>query len=550
MDNQKIKLYYSKTAWVVLFLLIFNSNQLSGTAVIRTRLPSEVAGQEGLAIRIDIPQLQRYDTGSPVVIYMAGGFQSEGLDERSTGLDTLGFIEIRFNFPGGGSKDDISGGTYDNRGFSSLKAARDVLQFANNVSTDTSGRTLSEITNPVIPLITNIGLIGWSYGGVTNICLAGIHGSEIPNLAWIVNWESPVGDGMPQAEAGDKADNLRPWNPHVNPAYNPDTGEWDLTHLAYSDTITIPILENQQQSVKGGFYFDFNENGIVDHETETLDFVLYPLVFDTPQGLQAYYSERIRRETEKRNLCPGIPPDHIPTLEETEEFWLIRNGEYWITASLEKHPNLMFMVVASDTDHVQRTPDHPHVLNQYEKYRLAGARFVRLNPDKTYIDRLTNHAYPNVVDNDAFIELDHMNIRDKIEPGDATRPLGYSIIAAAGACELADRTQTDNLDIQLDDIISNVDQIIVNPSEYQLLQNYPNPFNNSTLIKFRLEKPGHAELTVYNLLGQQIATLLNTICSAGNHEIQFSGSNLPSGIYMYCIQTDQFQQVRKMTLSK
>ena len=105
MDNQKIKFDYSKTAWIVLFLLIFNSNQLSGTVVIRTRLSSEVAGQEGLAIRIDIPQHQRYDTGSPVVIYMAGGFQSEGLDERSTGLDTLGFIEIRFNFPGGGSKD-------------------------------------------------------------------------------------------------------------------------------------------------------------------------------------------------------------------------------------------------------------------------------------------------------------------------------------------------------------------------------------------------------------------------------------------------------------
>jgi hypothetical protein len=550
MQNQKINLGYLRVLWILFIFSLCNSNLLLTAAVIRTRLPSETAGQEGLAIRIDMPPFMRYDTGAPVVIYMAGGFQSEGLDERSTGLDTLGFIEIRFNFPGGGSKDDISGGIYDNRGFFSLKAARDVLQFANNILSDSSGRTLSEITSPIVPLATNIGLVGWSYGGVTNICLAGIHGSEIPNLAWIVNWESPVGDGMPQAEAGDKADNLRPWNPSVNPAYNPDTGEWDLTHLAYSDTITIPILENQQQSVKGGFYFDFNENGIVDHETDNLDFVPYPLVFDTPQGLQAYYSERIRRETKKRNLYPSIPPDHIPTLEETEAFWLIRNGEYWIMASLEKHPDLMFMIVASDTDHVQRTPDHPHVLNQYEKYRLAGARFVRLNPDKTYIDNLTNYAYPNVVDNDAFIELDHMNIRDKIEPGEATKPLGYSIIAAAGACELADRTQTNNLDLQLDYIISNVNQIPVNPPEYQLLQNYPNPFNHSTLIRFRLEKPSHTELIVYNLLGCQITKLINTIYPAGNHEIHFNGSDLPSGVYIYHIRTDDFQWVQKMTLSK
>lgn len=86
------------------------------------------------------------------------------------------------------------------------------------------------------------------------------------------------------------------------------------------------------------------------------------------------------------------------------------------------------------------------------------------------------------------------------------------------------------------------------PQRFELSQNYPNPFNPSTTIKFSLPKPGNVKLTVYNLLGGQIAEPVNGFKEAGIHTINFSASNLNSGIYIYKIEANGFVQSRKMTL--
>ena len=85
---------------------------------------------------------------------------------------------------------------------------------------------------------------------------------------------------------------------------------------------------------------------------------------------------------------------------------------------------------------------------------------------------------------------------------------------------------------------------------YYLAQNYPNPFNPSTKINYGLEKAGEVEITVYNILGNKIATLVNGIKSAGNHSVSFNASNLSSGIYFYKIVTNGFVQTKKMILEK
>ena len=85
---------------------------------------------------------------------------------------------------------------------------------------------------------------------------------------------------------------------------------------------------------------------------------------------------------------------------------------------------------------------------------------------------------------------------------------------------------------------------------YYLAQNYPNPFNPSTKINYGLEKAGEVEITVYNILGNKIATLVNGMKSAGNHSVSFNASNLSSGIYFYKIVTNGFVQTRKMILEK
>ncbi|MCX7878600.1 MAG: T9SS type A sorting domain-containing protein [Ignavibacteria bacterium] len=89
------------------------------------------------------------------------------------------------------------------------------------------------------------------------------------------------------------------------------------------------------------------------------------------------------------------------------------------------------------------------------------------------------------------------------------------------------------------------------PREYSLEQNYPNPFNPLTKIRFNLPKAENVTLTVYNSLGQLVATLVqNEFVSAGVKEVSFDASDLPSGVYLYRIKAGDFTDTRKMILVK
>ncbi|MEO1022505.1 MAG: DUF1501 domain-containing protein [Bacteroidota bacterium] len=88
------------------------------------------------------------------------------------------------------------------------------------------------------------------------------------------------------------------------------------------------------------------------------------------------------------------------------------------------------------------------------------------------------------------------------------------------------------------------------PGRIQLRQNYPNPFNPTTIIGFSLPRTGQVRLRVYNSNGQLVQTLLNGTVQAGAHEVMFNASGLPSGVYIYKIETPQGSQSQKMTLIK
>lgn len=87
-------------------------------------------------------------------------------------------------------------------------------------------------------------------------------------------------------------------------------------------------------------------------------------------------------------------------------------------------------------------------------------------------------------------------------------------------------------------------------SSYQLKPNYPNPFNPTTSIRFSLPKPANVLLTVYNTIGQQVATLIQRNMNAGTHTIRFDGTGLTSGVYFYKLKTPLYRQSRKMLLVK
>jgi hypothetical protein len=86
------------------------------------------------------------------------------------------------------------------------------------------------------------------------------------------------------------------------------------------------------------------------------------------------------------------------------------------------------------------------------------------------------------------------------------------------------------------------------PSSYLLRQNYPNPFNPVTVIEYQLPKTGAVNLSVFNNLGQKVATIVDEVQPAGIYFVNFDSHNYPSGIYIYRIKTDEFTDTKKMIL--
>ena len=88
------------------------------------------------------------------------------------------------------------------------------------------------------------------------------------------------------------------------------------------------------------------------------------------------------------------------------------------------------------------------------------------------------------------------------------------------------------------------------PVNYSLSQNYPNPFNPSTSIKFQVPQSEFVRLVIYDVLGKEVATLVNEEKAAGSYEINYNASNLSSGIYFYTIKAGSFTSTKKMILMK
>ena len=106
--------------------------------------------------------------------------------------------------------------------------------------------------------------------------------------------------------------------------------------------------------------------------------------------------------------------------------------------------------------------------------------------------------------------------------------------------------------VGIDDYKNNI------PSEFQLYQNFPNPFNPTTKIKYTIPdvETRHASslqmvtVKVYDVLGNEITTLVNESQAAGSYEVEFDGSKIPSGVYFYQLKAGQFIETKKMVLLK
>jgi hypothetical protein len=397
------------------------------------RIPSVVAGSEGIAASLLIPRQSRFTNGAPVVINVTGGVQAGNARGRPEYV-RHGFVEICFAFPGGGEGDERSGGQYDFRGTNCVRALADVIRFATGRIAGKDGRTISDVARGVTVLTNNAGIVGSSHGGNACGMAMALYGKEFPDLAWYASMESPYGEGAANVELGGRDSGL-------NPVYDPATGVLDLSRLAWSPDISPglmrkPMLINTSE-LKGAFFFDLDSDG---RFSEGKDFPANGFVGDAGSGVKAWCSPRIIAEAEKRNLITGERPGHVPTLAESKEFWRYRDAAPSIPDAVHNCTNLAVIVYANERDHVQADPAHTHILEQVEGFRKAGVHFVRLNPDRAYVESVIPAFKPEAQfpDNPAGKMWNRANIAEGVEPS----ALPPGIYMQAAVCELADRTQT------------------------------------------------------------------------------------------------------------
>jgi len=156
------------------------------------------------------------------------------------------------------------------------------------------------------------------------------------------------------------------------------------------------------------------------------------------------------------------------------------------------------------------------------------------------------------INNTLFLDQDELLLSVEFEIAESAPHITeIEFSAAYVANELGDHLvviQENGYIVNSSTAITDSDQKL--PEQFRLLQNYPNPFNASTIIRFEQPERSDVELSVYNLGGQKIATLIDGNLEPGYHKIQFNAEDYPSGLYFYSIRTNKNSQTRKMILLK
>jgi len=174
------------------------------------------------------------------------------------------------------------------------------------------------------------------------------------------------------------------------------------------------------------------------------------------------------------------------------------------------------------------------ILAMYTGETGVGAGVIQLNSAASY----TQFAFPIVYDQGFSGTPDRCGI--SIQITDAT--------GSGTAVTLGSEMYIDDLLLSMD-VVSDVEDEI-QPLTFQLKQNYPNPFNPSTKINYQISQNDFVSLKVYNILGNEVTTLVNENKPAGSYEVNFDASLLSSGTYFYKLQAGSFVETKKMILLK
>ncbi|KPK88580.1 hypothetical protein AMJ80_10900 [bacterium SM23_31] len=287
------------------------------------------------------------------------------------------------------------------------------------------------------------------------------------------------------------------------------------------------LITNYNLVVTGGHPYeigDINGNGIISHEDLFIASANYGLSGIPPLG---------NKFSGGQNNSAKIALDGTPEVT-------FENQEFTVFVSAENVDDLLGFVftIQYDADKITLVEDGAIREGDFLQTRSGSTETI-------FFNRATD---------------DGILVFGSLLGNNGDRVSGSGTIANLTFCSLADdihpeislmKVKIANSEAE----IRGLGDVVQVPGEYSLSPNYPNPFNPETKIRFELPKASHVTLKIYNMLGQEVMTLVNSDKKAGYHVVNWNGKNqfghpVASGVYLYRIVTPEFSKTMKMLLIK
>lgn len=415
------------------------ASPISGEQII-TYIESEGIGR--IAVMVSYPKQVRYEEGAGVIVIVSPFWTAADNFITDPDFTSIGLIQISYLWPGKTDADSgvQSEGEFDYGGDMSLQVLRDVIRFATGHVSNVDGRSISTII-PVTPLIEEVGLYAFSHAGIAAINVMSLYGNDLQGMQYFIGRENPTIDTLASLEAGYRNQlGQYIFNPfYLYPtSYNAST----LT-LNYTNARWDPDYVDTESGFTGRPYLDLDSNGVLD----TTDYAFgwhVPVMFG-----KRYFSTALTQALlDNGALTLSNWPDDLATPEEAMREWASRQNNSRYFNLREQMPDLKVMLVFAINDHAQAAMDKPHIHQAFQGFRIQSyLDWVRLNPDRAYIQQLLTTAGLEYPDNPANTQpADWTQIATYGYPG---QTLSNTYVPLAAAAEMADRAHTGRWDENL-----------------------------------------------------------------------------------------------------
>lgn len=405
-----------------------------------------------------------------------------------------------------------------------------------------------------------------------------IYDNELYHI-WYSGWNQDIGTRIGYATSADGIN----WNKDPNnPVFGPSVSEGyfnigsvlligDVYHMWYNTVQSISIM-------RIAYAQDFT------HITHSKDIVCDPS-YVTPGNELQIQTKVINPQspmvfaTAYIEIIDSILVDSVELSQQTDSIW---TGS-WLTQDVENIYNVGVKAFSLFNKGKQTAPTqtesiHNSFLWERCNFTTAGPITIQevsedtVSPGDrpriklTLLNQSESFTFENVEamvsteDTSCVLSIGHLHPEyGEMGPGQTATTTGFYTIFFKADCtepyniDFNVTISTEGMEFWEDSfplyLVSGINETVPSiPNEFALEQNYPNPFNPKTVISYQLPVISEVEMSIYNLLGQEVATLVSERQQAGYHKVEWDASDFASGIYYYRIVTGEFDDVKKMVL--